>query len=435
MLNSRALKAAGIHQDSADPAGGVIVRDDSTGDLTGLLLELGGFLRERLGATRDCAQLEAGAVQLNRKLLSCGITSVQDAGPNNSPARWEVFRESQASERLLCRITMLAGASQLGRVSVKRPTLGQSGDDRLRLGHVKVMLTLTTGALYPDLPTLRECVGLAHAHGFPVAIHAVEQEAVSAAALALGEARARPEANHPRSFAPRPRDRIEHCSECPPEIASQVRRSGAAVVTHPGFIYWNGGRYRKEVEPSLLGHIYPVGALSGAGVPVAFGSDAPVIDPNPWPAIYSAVTRQTREGGPLIPPEHPGTEVDQRVTVESALRMYTVAGAYAEGNERRKGTIRAGKLADLVLVDNDPTTVSHPRLKDIRGGYDNLGRPHRMARRLPRLKLTHLAPADGSVGGGPAATGAGSLLALRAGNRPMCWVSAVLDSSGSERLG
>jgi hypothetical protein len=283
-----------------------------------------------------------------------------------------VFRELQASGRLLCRITMLAGASRLEEFLSSGLSWG-SGDDRLRQGHAKVMLTMTTGALHPDLPILRELVALAHAHGFPVAIHAAEREAVAAAAQAIGEARAGPEASQPHNSASGPRDRIEHCSECPPELVAQVRQSGAAVVTQPGLVYWNGGRYRKEVEPSLLGHIYPVGALNRAGVPVAFGSDAPVIDPNPWPAIYSAVTRETREGGPLVPPEHPGAALNQRVTVESALNLYTVAGAYAEGSERRKGTIRPGKLADLVLVDNDPTTVVHPRLKDIRAVMTILG--------------------------------------------------------------
>ena len=372
VLNSRALEAAGIHQDTADPLEGVIVRDHATGEITGLLLELGMFLSERLGATRESAQLEAGVVLLNRKLLSYGVTSAQDAGANNSPARWEVFRQLQASGRLLCRITMLAGASRLEEF-LSNGLLGGSGDDRLRLGHLKVMLTLTTGALHPDLPTLRELVAAAHSHGFPVAIHAVEREAVAVAAQALGEARVRPEASQTRNFASRSRDRIEHCSECPPELAAQVRRSGAAVVTQPGLVYWNGGRYRKEVEPSLLGHIYPVGALNSAGVPVAFGSDAPFVDPNPWPAIYSAVTRETREGGALIPPEHPGAAFDQRVTTKSALKMYTIAAACADGSEQRKGSIRPGKLADLVLVDNDPTTVIHPRLKEIRAVMTILG--------------------------------------------------------------
>jgi hypothetical protein len=374
VLNSRALEAAGIHRDTADPLEGVIVRDDTTGELSGLLLELGAFLRDRLGATRESAQLEAGVVRLNRKLLSYGVTSVQDAGPNNNPARWEVFRELQASGRLLSRITMLAGASRLEEFLSSGRRWG-SGDDRLRLGHAKVMLTLTTGALHPELPALRELVAAAHAHGFPVAIHAIEREAVAAAAQVLGElSRSVPLSGTDRdNSASRPRDRIEHCSECPPELTLQVRQSGAGVVTQPGLVYWNGGRYRKEVEPPLLGHIYPVGALKGAGAPVAFGSDAPIIDPNPWPAIYSAVTRETREGGPLVPPEHPGAAFDQRVTVESALMMYTVAGAYAEGTERRKGTIRPGKLADLVIVDNDPTTVSHSRLKDIRAVMTILG--------------------------------------------------------------
>jgi predicted amidohydrolase YtcJ len=137
------------------------------------------------------------------------------------------------------------------------------------------------------------------------------------------------------------------------------------VVTQPGFVYWNGDDYLHRVEPSLLPHLYPVGALVKAGVPLAFGSDAPVIDPNPWSGIYSAVTRKT-SGGNTLPPDHARSTQRQDVSVLEALRMYTIAGAYAEGSEGRKGTIQPGKLADLVLLDADPTEAAPAELKDIR---------------------------------------------------------------------
>jgi predicted amidohydrolase YtcJ len=97
-------------------------------------------------------------------------------------------------------------------------------------------------------------------------------------------------------------------------------------------------------------------------VPVAFGSDAPVIDANPWPAIYSAVTGLTRDGRPL----GDGGLQTRTVPVETALLMYTLAAAEAEGAAAHKGSITPGKLADLTLVDADPRAVKPDALKGIR---------------------------------------------------------------------
>ncbi|MCH7606161.1 MAG: amidohydrolase, partial [Chloroflexi bacterium] len=366
VLNSRALGMAGIDKATPDPIEGVIERQDGTGEPTGLLLEMSGFLRQRLGASADRGEFEQGVSLLNQKLLSYGITSVQDAGPDNDLARWETFRELKNAGSLGCRVTMMAGAAHLNEFLSQGMAWG-SGDNWLRLGHVKIMLTLTTGQLQPTYELLKETVEQAHQAGFPVAIHAVEQEAVAAAAQALEEIPPIPLYKWGQGgISPaKSRDRIEHCAECPPDLVARVRAARATVVTQPGFVYWNGDGYLQRVETSLLPHLYPVGALHRAGVPVAFGSDAPVIDPNPWPAIYSAVTRTTRAGKPIRPLEK-GPETKREISVGTALRMYTSAGAYAEGTEKHKGTIQPGKLADLVLLDNDPTTCDPEKLKDIR---------------------------------------------------------------------
>ena len=163
-----------------------------------------------------------------------------------------------------------------------------------------------------------------------------------------------------------PRDRIEHCAECSPEVASLVARSGAMVVTQPGFVFWNGDRYRDRVEQSKLEWLYPVGGLVRSGVSVAFGSDAPVIDPNPWPAIYSAVTGATKFSKELRPR-------GQEVSVESALHMYTLGGAFAEGSGEFKGSIQVGKLADLTLVDVRLAGIDLAGLKNVRPVMTILG--------------------------------------------------------------
>ena len=205
------------------------------------------------------------------------------------------------------------------------------------------MLTLTSGALSPSAPELAELVAGAHSRGFPVAIHCIEEEAIAAAAEVLAANR------HPALV-----DRLEHCAEGTPHLVDAVRECGAAVVTNPGFLYHSGTAYCDNVEARILPHLYPAGALHRAGVAVAFGSDAPVIDPNPWPAIYSAVTRCDRDGGAL---SSNCSDASQTVDVETALRMYTIAGAVAEGLGAEKGTIAPGKLADMVLVNTDPLTA------------------------------------------------------------------------------
>ena len=357
VLNSQALQLAGIHRDTADPVEGVIERRQDSGEPTGLLLEMGAFLSQRLGRLRDQKETEEGIVQLSRLLLSYGITSVHDAGANNGLARWDALHNLQTSGRLQCRVTMLAGANRLEDFLAEGRCWGE-GDQWLRLGHVKIMLSLTTGALHPDIEELGRIVHGAHQSGFPVAVHAVEQEAVAAAALVFQEVQLTPS-------PPMPRDRIEHCAECPPELVAQVWHSRAMVVTQPGFIFWNGDRYRQRVNPGLLNSLYPVENLNRYGVAVAFSSDSPVVDANPWPGIYSAVTGFSRDAQPLSGHRHDPSLWTQKVPIETALRMYTIAGAYAEGTQDIKGTIRPGKLADLVLVNQDPTAASQEALKDI----------------------------------------------------------------------
>ena len=360
VLNSPGLRAAGVHRETPDPVDGVILRQGETGEPTGVLLEMGAYLAGRLGKLREEEELAAGVTDLSRKLLAWGITSVQDAGPNNGPERWSAFQQLQASGCLAPRVTMMAGAPQLEALLADGWGFGD-GDRWLRLGHVKVVLTQTTGGLQPDPASLNEIVRRAHSSGFPVAIHAVEQEAISAAVRALGEAGPRRD-----SGGPRPLDRIEHCAECPPEIEAQIRGSGVMVVTQPGFVFWNGERYLENSDPSLVPWLYPIGSLARSGVRVAFGSDAPVIDFNPWPGIYAAVTGRTSKGRML-------RSQSQRIGAESALEMYTLGGARAEGTEQMKGQVTAGKLADLVLVDGQPAKMEPEMLAQVRPVLTVLG--------------------------------------------------------------
>lgn len=356
LLNSSALIASGIDAETSDPLDGVIERDQN-GLPTGLLLEMGGYLRERLGRTRSPGEIAASVSFLSETLLSYGITSIQDAGPNNGTDQWGTFQSLTYANVFKPRVTMMAGVGKLHEMAEAGLTWG-SGDDRLRIGHAKIMLTCTTGQLMPARQDLAELAVGARKLSFPIAIHAIEQEAVEAAihAVALADlgscnvqgASAGPAAN------PRSRNRIEHCAECPPQLMEKLARTGATVVTQPGFIYWRGDGYLERVHAELLPHLYPFSKMVELQIPVALGSDSPVIDSNPWPGIYSAITGRTGSGRQF--PQagerlNPSDERSSGLTLAQALSAHTLAGAKAEGMAHRKGMIRTGMLADLALLD------------------------------------------------------------------------------------
>ena len=354
VLNSLALRLVGISPDTPDPPEGVIERAEG-GEPTGVLYEMGDFIRRGLDTRRgtDTPQGKANFLQVikraNTLLLSRGITSLQDASPGNDLTRWHAFGRLTEEGHLTPRVTMMAGAPHLQEFLDAGLKPG-SGDEKLRIGAVKIMLTLTTGALQPPREELDRLVLDAHEKGLQVAIHAVEEAAVEAAADALLNAQA-------ASPMLRLRHRMEHCSECPPRLLEKLVHSRVLVVTQPSFIYHNGERYRSQVKEALLPFLYPLGSLANGGVLVAAGSDAPVTYPHPLLDIYSGVTRMTQGGSPFFP--------DQSVPVDAALRMQTVAGAYVSGEERLKGSVSAGRLADLVLLNADPTTTEPETIGEI----------------------------------------------------------------------
>ncbi len=349
VLNSRALSLAGITVDTADPTAGVIVRDEARGEPTGLLLEMHHCLKEHLGGERDDGLFLEGVRRANELLLSVGVTSVQDAGPANDYQRWQTFKRLKKEGHIKPRVSVMLGADRLGQAREQGVVPGLGNED-LNVSGVKLMLTLTTGALQPPLDELQEIVLKLHREGFQLAVHAVEEEVVEVAVEAIAQAR--------RTFpTPDSRHRIEHCSECPPLLADRLKEFGVVVVTQPGFVYWNGVRYLSEVHEETLPHLYPLATFLRKGIPLAAGSDAPVSSPSPLLSIYAAVTRRT-SGASILSP-------GQGIPVIEALKMHTIGGAYAAFQEGLKGSVGVGKVADMVLLNQDPTSIDPQGIKDI----------------------------------------------------------------------
>ncbi len=345
VLNSLALSLAGITAETEEPAGARIERDPATGEPNGILIGMLGYIRGEVMPPLSNAELNEGVALANRQFLSLGITSVQDATVGNSLDRWETVCSFILNRRLRSRLTMMAGAPYLKDFHQVNLKTG-SGDNLMQLGAAKVMLEVP-----PDPAELNDLALNVHRSGFQLAFHAVAESTVAAAIEAL-------EYVNKNSPVAGRRHRIEHCGECPPYLLERLKKLGAVIVTQPPFIYYSGERYLATVPESQLPWLYRIRSPLESGVVVAGSSDAPVVPNNPLIGIYAAVTRRVESGQALLP--------EERITVGQALALYTVNAAYASFEENIKGSISPGKLADMVVLSDDPSRIPPEQIKDIK---------------------------------------------------------------------
>ncbi|HEY33440.1 MAG TPA: amidohydrolase [Dehalococcoidia bacterium] len=349
VLNSRALVLAGINRETPEPPGALIERDLTDGEPNGVLYEMLGIIREQVMPPWSEEELGEGMKLANRQYLSQGLTSLQDATVVNDYQRWQKFRRFIDAAKFRSRVYMMFGPEAASQFREAGLAYG-AGDSRLRLGGLKVVPSSPGGQLYPPQPELNQMVLEMHQGGFPVAIHAVRDSTVEAVATAY---------EYAQSQLPGPgrRHRVEHCAECPPPLLERLRRLQVVIATQPPFFYYSGERYLATVPKETLPHLYCIRSFFDAGLVVAGSSDSPIVSNNPLVGIYGAVTRKTASGQYL--------QQDETISPEQALTMYTTNAAYASHEEGIKGSITPGKLADMVLLSDDPTRVDAEAIKDI----------------------------------------------------------------------
>ncbi len=369
VVNSRALALAGIVNGHTHRPLGVI-DCDAAGEPIGLLAEaatndgqrrsIADLLERHADTLQDLVEANA------RRHLALGITAVQDAWV--PPAFLALFRHAAEAGRLPLYYAPLRGSAN-GLFDSPAPWLGGEGLDdalppRLRRGGVKFFadgagVTAATGdpthgdhdegILFYDQDTLNTLVERAGRLHLTVAIHAIGNRGIAAALSAFA---------HVRHTVPdsRSRMRVDHFFWGTDADVRQVRDLDAAVVTQPVGIWQTGDRRGyQERDPRFL--FFPIAQLQAADVPVGGSSDAPCFALPPLWGISAAVERTTAGGRALAP--------DQAVSVEDAIRMYTLGGAWAGGTDDVEGSITPGKLANLVVLGDDPTTVPPARIRDI----------------------------------------------------------------------
>lgn len=367
--NSEALRLAGVTRSTPNPAGGEIVRDPASGEATGILKESAEALVGRVVPAPTEAQVRRAVEAAMEAAVRTGVTSVQT---DATPTDLRVYQRLHAADSLRVRVyawhplemPVIRAFQRLG------VTAGY-GDEWLRIGMLKGFADGTLGSrtaamLEPfsddahtrGLPQysaaqLDSLVQAADAAGLQVILHAIGDAANRQALDAFARAA---QANGPRER----RHRIEHAQVLDRADLPRFRELGVIASMQPTHatsdMRWAEERIGRERAAEGA---YAWKSLLDAGATVIFGTDFPVEPIRPVEGIYSAVTRQSREQ-PGTPPG--GWLPEQRLTREQAIRLYTAASAFGEWEERRKGTLQPGMLADLVVWDRDLLTVPEPEM-------------------------------------------------------------------------
>ncbi|MFN8012726.1 MAG: amidohydrolase [Holophagaceae bacterium] len=367
-VNSAALRLAGITRDTRDPAGGRILRD-ARGEPTGILVDAATTLVERLVPEPSPEDLQARLAAGLEELKADGFTAVADMGieastlaayraleaRNALPIR--VFAYLAHDRALMLRELRHGGAkgSFFHVQGVKFYLDGALGSRGARLLEPYADAPDTSGLWVTDPAKVEADVAVTLASGFQPAIHAIG-DAANRAALDLLE--------RTRRKAPKgaPPPRIEHAQIVTERDAARFGPLGVVASVQPVHCTSDHAWTPARLGPARVREAFPWRRFLNSGAVLAFGSDAPVEDSNPYVALAAAETREDPQGDP------PGGFLpDQRLTRAEALRAYTSGNARALGRADL-GVLRAGAAADLLWVEAPLATLPAEALRKLRAG-------------------------------------------------------------------
>lgn len=355
-VNSMAYTRAGVTESTPDPVGGRFERD-ANGKLSGRAAESAAEMIGNAAArpyTR--ADWQAGVAEISRRLAAAGITSVTDAGA--IPECLRAYQDARDAGELRTRVYSHMLAANLDEMMAAGVRTG-FGDEWVKVGAVKCMsdgsISERTARLaepYIGRPTdfgimvnsaevLWPIFEKAHRAGWQIGTHANGEVGIDVTATLYERLQ--------REFPRRdPRFRFEHCTVLTPDLIRRIKALGAIPTPFASYVYFHGEKMG-EYGAARTERMFPVRWFIDAGIPVAMGSDYPPGPFEPMMALTSMITRTDLRGTVW--------GANQRVTFDEALKVLTINGAYASFEERIKGSLTAGKLADLVVLGRDPRTV------------------------------------------------------------------------------
>ena len=367
--NTRALELAGITRQTRDPDHGRFFRDEG-GELTGRVAELARAVFEQVGRREAFAPEQAreraknGMAHISSLLTAAGLTTVHDAGANR--ARVMAYEDAHRDGLLRHRAyMMMRGSDVIGALKAAGVYTG-FGNEWIRVGGLKYAAdgsasertmrmstpyvgTSDYGILTMTQQEIDEAVEDGHRHNFQIGIHANGDVTIDMVLKAY-------ERVLQQWPAPNRRHRIEHCSLVNPELLKRISACGCIPTPFWTYVYYHGEKWEQYGDEKLRS-MFAHRSFLDHGIRVPGASDYGPGPFEPLMAIQSMVTRRDyrgREWGP-----------NQKVTVDEALRIATIHGAYASSEEAIKGSITPGKLADFVVLERDPHDVDTNQIKDI----------------------------------------------------------------------
>lgn len=352
-VNSKALAAAKITDQTPDPAGGKIDRDPATGKLTGHVREKGKEAIEKaIPANFTREDYREGVKLITKMMTRTGVTSVTDAlgTPEYLRAYQDAREAGDLRMRIYCHIyhtfmdQMLAAGIKTGlgdewvKMGAQKMICDGSISERTaRLSQPYIGRPDDFGILVTPEDQLYEQAKKAHAAGWQLGTHANGDVGIDVT-LKVYE---RLQKEMPRQDA---RYRLEHCTVVNDSLIARIKALGAIPTPFSTYAYYHGEKM-KEYGPDRVNHMFALRSFIDAGIRPTQASDYPPGPFEPMMALQSEVTRTDMKGNVWGP--------KQKITLEEAIRVGTINGAYASYEEKLKGSIEAGKLADLVVLGRD----------------------------------------------------------------------------------
>ena len=361
--NSKALAMAGITRETADPHNGKIVRDEK-GEATGALLESASGLVSKFAPkptrAERLAALRKGLNEANR----VGLTRVHSAGGD---FEWlDLYDELRHNGVLTVRqyIAYRLNPPELTPAAIEKAEQARRTyrDDWIAAGAVKTMLDgvveahtaamltpysddpTTSGKLFWDPAKYKEAIVELDRRGFQIFTHAIGDRAVRLALDAYERAQTK---NGTKDARPR----VEHIETITAADIPRFGSLGAIASFQPLHAYPDDDTLKiwaRNAGPDRAGRAWVWHSIEATGGRLAFGSDWPVVTLSPWPGVENALTRQTTEGDP------PGGWLPkERISLEAAIKAYTLGAAIAGRREKTEGSLEAGKLADLIVLSQN----------------------------------------------------------------------------------
>jgi predicted amidohydrolase YtcJ len=361
VVNSLVLKMAGIMEQTADPAGGVIYRLSGSKKPSGLLRDNAMDLVAGLIPAPSEAEVAEGVTAALKEAAQNGVTSVQDMEGSDDATRHKLFRLYQQlakSGQLTLRVDLRWPIAEWQRLADLGVTAGM-GNDWVRIGGVKGFIDGSLGSstakmfepfvnepgstgVYVTPPAkMRDYVLAADRAGLSVAVHAIGDRG-NADMLDIFADVARQNGPRDRRF------RIEHAQHLRPQDYHRFKDLSVIASMQPYHAIDDGRWAEGRIGAKRCASSYAFRALLDAGARLAFGSDWSVAPLSPLLGIDAAVNRRTLDGKDPM-----GWFPEQRITVAESIRAYTIDSAYAAFEEKDRGSLEAGKLADLVVLSRD----------------------------------------------------------------------------------